>query len=92
MIFPVINLVMQSGFAFEQFIGESCNCTNGDIRLADGDTKFEGRVELCINGVWGTICDNFWSDLDAAVVCRQLGFGPTGQHFIYISILCSFYL
>ena len=41
----------------------------------DGASSYEGRVELCIDGEWGTICDNFWSDLDAVVVCRQLSLG-----------------
>lgn len=48
---------------------------NGAVRLMDGPTPYEGRVELCIDGEWGTICDNFWSDLDAIVVCRQLSLG-----------------
>eukprot|EP00075_Anas_platyrhynchos_P023336 XP_027312589.1 neurotrypsin isoform X1 [Anas platyrhynchos] len=47
------------------------------IRLMDGENKKEGRVEIFINGLWGTICDDGWSDKDAAVVCRQLGYkGP----------------
>ncbi|XP_063271464.1 neurotrypsin [Prinia subflava] len=47
------------------------------IRLMDGENKKEGRVEIFINGHWGTICDDGWSDKDAAVVCRQLGYkGP----------------
>ncbi|XP_072921261.1 neurotrypsin [Hemitrygon akajei] len=44
------------------------------IRLMDGENKKEGRVEIFINGQWGTICDDGWTDKDAAVVCRQLGY------------------
>ncbi|XP_069779234.1 neurotrypsin [Narcine bancroftii] len=43
------------------------------IRLMDGENKKEGRVEIFINGQWGTICDDGWTDEDATVVCHQLG-------------------
>nr|XP_033793859.1 neurotrypsin isoform X2 [Geotrypetes seraphini] len=58
--------------------GVSCTPLSGTpIRLMDGETKKEGRVEISINGQWGTICDDGWSDKDANVVCRQLGYrGP----------------
>ncbi|XP_023560196.1 neurotrypsin isoform X2 [Octodon degus] len=47
------------------------------IRLMDGENKKEGRVEVFINGQWGTICDDGWTDKNAAVICRQLGYkGP----------------
>ena len=51
--------------------------TAGGIRLRDGVTSLEGRVEICYNSVWGTVCENSWSTNDAIVACRQLGFSGT---------------
>ena len=54
-------------------------CTDGDIRLIDGGVSYEGRVEYCNYGVWGTVCDNVWTTLDAAVACSQLGYPHEGE-------------
>uniref|UniRef100_A0A1X7T0E0 SRCR domain-containing protein n=1 Tax=Amphimedon queenslandica TaxID=400682 RepID=A0A1X7T0E0_AMPQE len=54
-------------------------CTTGQVRLANGATSNQGRVEICINGVWGTVCDDFWvTNNNARVVCRQLGYSTDG--------------
>ena len=45
----------------------------GEVRLIGGMTFVEGRVEICINNAWGTICTDEWSVEDANVACHSLG-------------------
>jgi deleted-in-malignant-brain-tumors protein 1 len=57
-------------------------CNEGDVRLADGAIPQRGRVEICKNGVWGTICDQGWDNSDAFSLCKGLGYyGKTSQAY-----------
>ena len=52
----------------------AAGCTNGDIRLVNGTSNRNGRLEVCYNNAWGTICQNRFFAVDAGVACGQLGF------------------
>ena len=45
------------------------------VKLVDGPSPYEGRLEVLYNGVWGTVCDDLFTDVEAQVACYMLGFG-----------------
>lgn len=82
-IFMCVNCLYM--YCLPMYVGGRENCVDHDIRLAGGDSEREGLVEVCFDGVWGTICDDRLYNYDyyherldvetqANVICRQLGF------------------
>ena len=58
-------------------------CSSGNFCLVDGQRESEDRVEICVKGFWGTVCDSGWDQTEALVVCRQSGFGTRGRNVFY---------
>ena len=79
------NPLGQHNCAHSQDAGVSCTdlvatCPQGAIRLQDGVSNTTGRVEICNNNVWGTVCNDLWGPADAQVACAQLGLPSTGTN------------
>ena len=47
-----------------------------------------GRIEVCIQETWRTICSNQWKEEDARVLCHQLGFSVYGLLYLILEIKC----
>ena len=63
-------------------------CNETDVKLVNGQTAADGKVEICLFGSWGSVCDDGWDDRDAEVVCRQLGYDGS-QFYTLGGILCD---
>ena len=67
-----------------QYTTITAPCRTDEVRLVGGNIPNEGRVEICMNNVWGTVCDDSWSSTDATVVCRELGYSTKGQALVQV--------
>ena len=74
-------------------IADSTNCTHGEIKLYGGQFRNEGDLQLCYNGVWVFLCDDWlrwwwwwrwqWGIDETNVVCRQLGYANNSCKFCH---------
>jgi hypothetical protein len=54
----------------------------GSLMLVGGSSSNQGRLEVYINGEWGTVCNDNWGSGDALVACRQLGYSRVSSYHI----------
>ena len=52
------------------------SCKDGEVQLTGGTNSTLGRLQVCINRAWGTVCSTKFGTNEAEVVCQQLGFAP----------------
>ena len=63
------------------------DCNDGDVRLVDGNSSLDGTLLVCIDKAWGTVCENRFSEDDARVACKSLGFPFNGNDYYFIEHL-----
>ena len=71
-------------------VSEDCTI-EGQLRLTGGENNQEGTVQMCLGGLWGTVCDDFWGLKDAQVVCRQLGYNTNGIERFMSNLLLPYH-
>ena len=69
-------------FIYASILCSLAACSERKVRITSNSThggSIRGRVEVCIGGRYGTICDDVWDAEDSSVVCNQIGFSPYGN-------------
>lgn len=84
------------------FYAVQVDCQDGDLRLVGGRNEQEGNLQVCINGVWGSVSQRRrrFNFTEASVACNQLGYNPTGTtsmngrtlHLIGVNIIMIIYM
>ena len=86
----VCYLVTNVIFQLKGFITSPVNCTDNDIKLLSENSDNRGIVLICKNGAWTRVCTHnyyYWSNNNANVVCRQLGYTVYGTYYRMLYII-----
>ena len=75
----VDSLLLQWSVCFIDYVSLSSNCTDYDVRLHHGPSPSRGTVQICFNGVWGTVCNGGIRYRAPEVLCTQLGYQRRGK-------------
>ena len=71
-----------------------CNvgvCQPGTIQLVATQSEGTGLVQVCLDGSWTYVCGNGWSNVDAGIACRQLGYSFYCKfHMKYIHVTANY--
>ena len=84
LLLVVIYRIIIANLGISDSVVVAGRCTQGSVRTSGSNSDRYGAVEVCVNGTWGTVCNDFWDDLDARVFCRQLGYSPYGMFITFI--------
>ena len=84
--YPVVSVICQGNTTSQS------ECNSGDLHLVGGERESEGRVEICVEGFWGTVCDSGWDQTAALVVCKQSGFGARGSSLYNSAMHAQLYI
>ncbi|CAC5399581.1 Neurotrypsin,Scavenger receptor cysteine-rich type 1 protein M130,Deleted in malignant brain tumors 1 protein,Scavenger receptor cysteine-rich domain-containing group B protein,Soluble scavenger receptor cysteine-rich domain-containing protein SSC5D [Mytilus coruscus] len=63
----------------DEDVSVNCGVDIPIVRLVNGKSSLEGRVEINANGSWGTICDDSFGVQEANVICGMLGYAKAGS-------------
>ena len=79
----------QQWFPNNQACNYNCykgNCDDGQIRLVGGEGEWEGRLEVCYNGRWGTVGADNWTLTNSHVICNSLGYEYSGKNYLHVHL------
>ena len=62
----------------------SAACADGEVRLVEGESEWEGRLEVCLSQRWGTVSSDGWSHTNTHVICNDLGYETISGNNLFI--------